>query len=186
MYLTYNVSDKPKFGNLIVFAIQQLLAIMAATIAIPMIVSQATGVQMSISAALVGALFGGAPNTTYGESTGCVVITGNASTITILVTAILAIIVAFISPFVAFLDSITACVMGGVCVALYGFISVSGLKMLQGVDLEDNDNLFTASTILILGVGGLVISFGSWTITKIACALILGIVVNVISRIKKK
>ena len=58
MYLTYNVSDKPKFGNLIVFAIQQLLAIMAATIAIPMIVSQATGVQMSISAALVGAGFG--------------------------------------------------------------------------------------------------------------------------------
>ena len=58
MYLTYNVSDKPKFGNLIVFAIQQLLAIMAATIAVPMIVSQATGVQMSISAALVGAGFG--------------------------------------------------------------------------------------------------------------------------------
>lgn len=58
MYLTYNVSDKPKFGNLIVFAIQQLLAIMAATIVIPMIVSQATGVQMSISAALVGAGFG--------------------------------------------------------------------------------------------------------------------------------
>ena len=134
----------------------------------------------------VGAIFGGAPNTTYGESIGCVAITGNASTITISVTAIIAIIVAFISPFVAFLDSIPACVMGGVCVALYGFISVSGLKMLQGVDLEDNDNLFTASTILILGVGGLVISFGSWTITKIACALILGIVVNVISRIKKK
>ena len=134
----------------------------------------------------VGAIFGGAPNTTYGESIGCVAITGNASTITISVTAIIAIIVAFISPFVAFLDSIPACVMGGVCVALYGFISVSGLKMLQGVDLEDKGNLFTASTILILGVGGLVISFGSWTITKIACALILGIVVNVISRIKKK
>ena len=58
MYLTYNVSDKPKFGNLIVFAIQQLLAIMAATMAVPMIVSQATGVQMSISASLVGAGFG--------------------------------------------------------------------------------------------------------------------------------
>lgn len=132
----------------------------------------------------VGALFGGAPNTTYGESIGCVAITGNASTITILVTAILAIIVAFISPFVAFLDSIPACVMGGACVALYGFIAVSGLKMIQKVDLEERSNLFTVSTILITGVGGLVLTFGSITITTVACALILGIIVNLMTHRK--
>lgn len=64
--------------------------------------------------------------------------------------------------------------------ALYGFIAVSGLKMLQKVDLEQNRNLFVASTILIAGIGGLTLSFGKVTITSIACALILGIIVNVL------
>ena len=68
--------------------------------------------------------------------------------------------------------------MGGVCVALYGFIAVSGLKMLQKVDLNKNRNLFVASTILIAGIGGLTISFGSVTLTEIAAALILGILAN--------
>ena len=76
--------------------------------------------------------------------------------------------------------------MGGVCVALYGFIAVSGLKMLQPVDLNDNTNLFTASVILISGIGGLVVSFGSITITSVACALILGIITNKFLSIKKK
>lgn len=134
---------------------------------------------------MVGAVFGGCPNTTYGESIGCVAITGNASVITILTTALLAIVSAFIAPFVTFLATIPACVMGGVCVTLYGFIAVSGLKMLQPVDLGDNRNLFTASVILIAGVGGLSVSFGKITITSVACALILGIIVNAIGSINK-
>lgn len=129
---------------------------------------------------IVGALFGGCPNTTYGESIGCVAITGNASVLTIIAAAIGAIIIAFLSPFVAFVNSIPSCVMGGVCVALYGFIAVSGLKMIQTVDLGDNRNLFVVSTILIVGIGGLSLTFGKVTITSIATALILGILVNVI------
>ncbi len=128
----------------------------------------------------VGALFGGCPNTTYGESVGCVAITRNASVVTITTTAIMAMAIAFISPFVAFLDSIPGCVMGGVCITLYGFIAVSGLKMIQKVDLEDNANLFTASVILISGIGGMAMKIGEVTITAIACALILGIVMNII------
>lgn len=129
---------------------------------------------------MVGAFFGGAPNTTYGESIACVAISGNASVATIITTAILAIIIAFISPFAIFLSSIPSCVMGGVCIALYGFIAVSGLKMIQKVDLEDNRNLFVVSVILIAGIGGLTISFGKVTLTSIACALILGIITNVV------
>ena len=91
---------------------------------------------------MAGAFFGGCPNTTYGESIGCM--------------------------------------------TLYGFIAVSGLKMLQPVDLNDNRNLFVASVILIAGVGGLSLSFttrmGTITITTVACALILGIVTNLIVR----
>lgn len=134
---------------------------------------------------MVGAFFGGCPNTTYGESVGCVAITGNASVVTIMAAAIGAILIAFISPFVAFVNSIPSCVMGGVCVALYGFIAVSGLKMIQKVDLEDNRNLFVVSTILICGIGGLTITFGKVTLTAVACALILGILVNVMLSKKK-
>lgn len=126
----------------------------------------------------VGAFFGGCPNTTYGESVGCVAITRNASVVTITTTAIMAIIISFISPFVAFLDSIPGCVMGGVCITLYGFIAVSGLKMIQKVDLEQNKNLFVVAAILIPGIGGMAMEIGKVTITAIACALILGILVN--------
>lgn len=134
---------------------------------------------------MAGALFGGAPNTTYGESIACVAISGNASVITIMTTAVLAIIVSFIAPFATFLASIPSCVMGGVCIALYGFIAVSGLKMIQNVDLGDNRNLFVVSAILIAGIGGLSISFWKITITEVACALILGIIVNLILSRKK-
>ena len=135
---------------------------------------------------MAGAFFGGCPNTTYGESVGCVAITGNASVITITTTAILAIAISFLSPFVAFVNTIPSCVMGGVCMALYGFIAVSGLKMIQKVDLEKNRNLFVVSVILISGIGGLSISFGKVTLTTIACALILGILANLMLGIKDK
>ena len=124
--LVYGIHDKPKFDKLIVFAFQQLLAIIAATIAVP------------------------------------------------------AILISFISPFVAFLDSIPGCVMGGVCITLYGFIAVSGLKMIQKVDLEDHANLFTVSVILITGIGGMAMAIGKIYITCTACALVLGILVNIL------
>ena len=135
---------------------------------------------------LAGALFGGCPNTTYGESVGCVAITRNASVATISVTAILSILVSFVSPFVAFLDSIPGCIMGGVCITLYGFIAVSGLKMIKNVDLENSANLFTVSVILITGVGGMSMAIGEVVITAIACALILGIIVNILLNKFKK
>ena len=135
---------------------------------------------------VVGAFFGGCPNTTYGESVGCVAISGNASVITILVTAIICMVASFFAPFVTFLATIPSCVMGGVCIALYGFIAVSGLKMIQKVDLNDNRNLFVVSTILIVGVGGMTLMFGQIKLTNIAAALILGIIVNVVLGLKKK
>ena len=135
---------------------------------------------------MVGAFFGGCPNTTYGESVGCVAISGNASVITIVVAAIICILAAFLAPFVTLLASIPSCVMGGVCFTLYGFIAVSGLKMIQKVDLNDNKNLFTVSVILIAGVGGLVLNIGQVTLTAVACSLILGILANLLGGIKCK
>ena len=135
---------------------------------------------------MVGAFFGGCPNTTYGESIGCVAITKNASVVSIFAAAIGAIIISFVNPFIVFVNSIPSCVMGGVCMALYGFIAVSGLKMIQQVDLNKNKNLFVVSVILIAGVGGLAVDFntsnGTITITEVACALILGILTNLMMK----
>ena len=128
----------------------------------------------------VGAFFGGCPNTTYGESIACVAITRNASTVSIWGAAFACIIFSLITPLVAFLETVPSCVMGGVCVALSGFISASGLKMLQPVDLNKNRNLFVASIIFIVGVGGMIVNIGAVEIRTVACALILGILANVI------
>ena len=135
---------------------------------------------------IAGAFFGGCPNTTYGESVGCVAISRNASVVTIITAAIICIISAFIAPLMTLLATIPSCVMGGVCFTLYGFIAVSGLKMIQKVNLNESNNLFTVSVILIAGVGGMLLKIGSVEISSIACALILGILVNVLGSIKAK
>lgn len=135
---------------------------------------------------MAGAFFGGCPNTTYGESIGCVAITGNASVTTIFTTAIMCIVLAFIYPIMLVIESIPGCVVGGISIALYGFIAVSGLRMFKNVDLDNSKNLFVVASILIPGVGGLVLNFGGTfdspviQISSIACALILGIIVNLI------
>lgn len=140
---------------------------------------------------IAGTVFGICPNTTYGESVGCVAITRNASISTITTTAFMCIILSFISPIMVILQTIPSCVMGGVCLTLYGFIAVSGLKMFKDLDLNDNKNLFVVASILISGIGGLAIRIpyaiaetGEITntiqITSIATALIIGIVTNAI------
>ncbi len=140
---------------------------------------------------IAGTVFGICPNTTYGESVGCVAITRNASVVTITTTAFMCIALSFVSPIMVILQTIPSCVMGGVCLTLYGFIAVSGLKMFKELDLNDNKNLFVVSAILIAGIGGLTIQIPyaladngaiakTIQITSIATALILGIVTNAI------
>ena len=118
-------------------------------------------------------------------------ITRNASVATITTTAIMCIVLSFVSPVMALLQTIPSCVMGGVCLTLYGFIAVSGLKMFKDIDLNENKNLFVVAAILIAGIGGLTIQIpyafaGNGAVAKtiqvtaIATALILGIIANAI------
>ncbi len=140
---------------------------------------------------VAGTVFGICPNTTYGESVGCVAITRNASVATITTTAFMCIILSFIKPIMVILQTIPSCVMGGVCLTLYGFIAVSGLKMFKDLDLGEHKNLFVVSSILISGIGGLTIQIpyqfaengavaATIQVTSIATALIIGIVTNAI------
>ncbi len=137
----------------------------------------------------VGAFFGGCANTTYGESISCVALSKNASTYTILTTAVMCMLVSFVSPFVALINMVPKCVMGGACIAMYGFISVSGLQMLKDVDLGDHRNLYPVAAILVIGIGGVVLNFGTNSltgepliqITALALAMAVGIIVNYIT-----
>ncbi len=138
---------------------------------------------------MVGAFFGGCANTTYGESISCVALSKDASTSTIFLTGIMCMVISFISPFVAIINMLPKCVMGGACIAMYGFISVSGLQMLKDVDLSDNRNLYPVAAILVIGIGGVTLNFGTnnltggplFQLTSLALAMIVGIVVNVIT-----
>lgn len=138
---------------------------------------------------MVGAFFGGAANTTYGESISCVALSKNGSTLTILGAGVMCMVLAFFSPFVALINMLPKCVMGGACIAMYGFISVSGLQMLKDVDLSDNRNLYPVAAILVIGIGGVTLDFGTnkltggalFQLTSLAVAMIVGILTNLIT-----
>ncbi|HEY8364191.1 MAG TPA: solute carrier family 23 protein [Haloplasmataceae bacterium] len=131
-------------------------------------------------ATLVAGLLGGPANTTYGENTGVVGITKVASVWVIGGAALISIILGFIGKFNALVYSIPVCVMGGVSMMLFGIISSSGLRVLinNRVDFSKERNLIIASVILVSGIGGLAINLGKVSITGMALAAILGIILH--------
>lgn len=150
---------------------------------------------------IAGTVFGICPNTTYSQSIGCVALSKNASVITVIVTSIMCIFLSFLTPVSALLRTIPSCVMGGICLSLYGFIAVSGFKMLRGLDLSTVKNMSTLSVIFVTGIGGLSIQIPykfetvgnvsyavrAIEIGQIAVALILGIITYLItSHFEKK
>lgn len=134
----------------------------------------------------VGSILGGCPNTTYGESISCVAFSRNASIITILATVVITVLVSFFGPLMAFCSSIPSCIIGGISIALYGFIASSGLQMLKGVDITEHKNIFVISAILVVGIGGLTIRFYRFEFSPIATALTAGLLVNLLANIKTK
>lgn len=146
------------------------------------------GVATAISGTLCGAA-----NTTYGESVAVVGTTKVASVNVIKLAAIMMIAFGLFTPFTALLQTIPACVTGGVSVVLYGFIASSGVKMLlnEKVDLNETRNIFIAAAILVSGIGGLTLRFGNpispvIQITSTAVAMIIGITLNFILKESKE
>ncbi len=133
---------------------------------------------------ITGAFLGGCPNTTYGESISCVAFSHNASIWTLLSASIMAVILSFIGPLMCFFQSVPPCVIGGISFALFGFIVSSGLQMLKGVDFSKSKNIFVVAAILVGGVGGLTLQLRNVVISPVACALLLGVVINLIVNIK--
>lgn len=143
-------------------------------------------------ATLFAGLVGGPANTTYGENTSVVGMSKVASVWVIGLAAIISICLAFLGTITAIIGTIPSPVLGGVSLLLYGFISVNGLKVLieNKVDFNDIKNVIIASTMLILGLGGAVLTIGSGdltiSITGMSLAAIFGILLNLLLKTKKE
>lgn len=141
-------------------------------------------------ATAVSGILCGCANTTYGENVAVVGVTKVASVRVIITACFATIALGLFTPLMVVVQTIPACVTGGVSLVLYGFIASSGVKMLinEKVDFNKARNIFIAAAILVAGIGGLSISFKiagqPVTITSTAVAMILGIVLNIVLKDK--
>lgn len=141
-------------------------------------------------ATAISGVFCGAANTTYGENVAVVGVTKIASTKVIALACVMSMLLGFFSPIMGLVQTIPGCVTGGVSLLLYGFIAASGVKMLinEHIDMGKTKNIFVASVILVAGIGGLALTFGTgdvkFTITSTAFSMILGILMNLILKDK--
>lgn len=130
----------------------------------------------------IAGLIGGPPVTTYGEVTGAVMITKNSNPVIMTWAAVFAILMAFFGKFNAFLSSIPLPVMGGIMLLLFGTIASLGLKTLidAKVDLMQPRNLVIVSSVLIVGVGGMVVKIGTMAFAGVGLCALLAIVLNLL------
>lgn len=138
------------------------------------------------------ALWGGPPNTTYGENIGVMAITKVYSVWVIGGAALFAIVLSFLGKFAALISTIPVPVMGGICTLLFGTIASAGLRTLveSGVDYKDKRNLTISSVILVIGIGGGAIKFAinpslTFELAGVALATIVGIVLNLVLPVHK-
>lgn len=132
----------------------------------------------------IGSTVGGLGICSYGEGVACV---GFSRVASVWVTGTAAVILAalgFIAPIQAFIASIPSCVFAGAAIILYGFIACSGIKMLQKIDLNIQKNLIMVSTVLSLGISGLVVGGTTISFSATALALIVGVILNLVLRDK--
>lgn len=137
-------------------------------------------------ATFTAGFFGGPANTTYGENTSVVGMTKVASVWVIGLAAFIAIIFGFLGKLTALISTIPTCVLGGVAILLYGFISINGLKVLiqDKTDFYNTKNVIVAASMLVLGLGGAAISIVtkniSVSISGMSLAAVVGIILNLL------
>ena len=138
-------------------------------------------------AVMFGAIIGGPPVTTYSEVTGAVQITRVTDPSVLRITAVTAIVFSVIGKMNAFLQSIPRAVLGGIMLLLFGTIASVGIQNMvrHNIDFGETRNVIITSLMLILGVGGAVLSAGSFSLGGIALCALVGILLNLILPDKK-
>ena len=134
---------------------------------------------------VLSGLVGATPNTTYGENIGVMAITKVFSVWVIGGAAVIAIVISFIGKFAALIRSIPVPVMGGVCILLFGVIAAAGIRMLieKKVDYTKSKNLILTSVVLISGISGAAVKFGTIELKGMALGTIVAIVVSILFEI---
>ena len=133
---------------------------------------------------VVGTTVGGLGICSYGEGVACVGFSRVAATEVTLGAAVLLVLLGFLAPVQAFIASIPSCVFAGAAIILYGFIACSGIKMLQRTDLNIQKNLIIVSTVLSLGISGLVVGGATISLSATGLALVVGIILNLLLKEK--
>ncbi len=135
----------------------------------------------------LAAVFGGPPNTTYGENVGVMAISRVYSVWVIGGAGVIALLLSFLNKFGALIQTIPSPVMGGILMVLFGIIASAGIRTLveSGVDYSHKRNLIVSSVILVIGIGGgsLQLATGeglSFEISGVALATLVGVILNLI------
>jgi uracil permease len=130
---------------------------------------------------ILSGFVGATPNTTYGENIGVMAITKVFSVWVIGGAAVIAIVISFIGKFAALIRSIPVPVMGGVCILLFGVIAAAGIRMLieKQVDYTRSRNLILTSIVLVSGISGAAVKFGSVELKGMALGTAVAIVINI-------
>lgn len=133
-------------------------------------------------ACLVSAFLGGPPETTYSEVTGAMSITKVTNPAVIRVSAATAICFSVVGKLSALLQSIPQAVLGGIMLLLFGTIASVGVQNLiqNKVDMNDTRNVIIISVMLTMGLGGAVLSSGSFAISGIGLAAVIGVLLNLV------
>ena len=133
-------------------------------------------------ATLVAGLLGSVPNTSYGENTSVLAITKNYNPKILKRTAIMAIILSLIGVFGALIQSVPACVIGGISLQLYIMIAWVGFKNIKdNKSYKSIKNLVIIILMLVIGLGGFTLTIGSVTLSSLALSAIIGITINYIA-----
>ena len=138
-------------------------------------------------------LWGGPPNTTYGENVGVLAITNVYSVWVTGGAAVIAVLLSLFPKFGALIQTIPNPVLGGISILLFGVIASSGLRTLveSGVDYQDKRNLTISSIILVIGIGGGMLKFNlgsslEFSLGAVALSTLVGIILNLIIPAKRR
>ena len=137
---------------------------------------------------VLAAFLGGAPITTYSEVTGAVSLTKVTDPSVLRIAAISAVVLSVIGKVGAVIQTIPSAVLGGIMLLLFGSIASVGISnMIQAkIDMGSTRNLIIVSLILTIGIGGAIISVGSFTLSGIGLASLVGVILNLVLPEDKK
>ena len=139
------------------------------------------------AADFIGCLIGSQPTTTYGESLATIAVSKVASTRVIGLAAFMTALLGFIGPFNALIVGMPNCIFGGISMVAYGYIALSGLKVLahSNIDYNKSKNMLIFAIMLSLGTSGAALTAGSFNISGVSLAIITGILLNILLKDKE-